>query len=603
MSLYAIGIFSRSAKDNYQWLMDHLQKSDIGKWLHVCSVYGSRDHRLFKPEMSKCRFAILYHTVNHGQMNIAEVPDSLYYYELRALSRHLGKENVIVVVDDVMDSSSAEEERILKNQPSIELLARDLFLFKEDEKDPEKLLKINGIIQRRIGPVLQDAQEVQQIQIQRFVEDMNALLKDLEQKRAKEREIKQDRKNKPEEDMHTLIKDFTESMKIEHGGIQQDQKIKSEVKKVDKEISHQKEKRILLEKIHGLCMDFKRKTEGDQVPAQMDQQQREIHRQAQKRVLGEGIIALLIDFKQKCGVEDGGVQQGQKKTSAEATPLLQVQFVPREEIQIDESCILGAGAFGTVHKGSYQGTAAAVKKILCVKAGDIKDIVHEIQVSMGLHHPNIVKLMAATRTDTHILLANEYIHGDNLERILHGPSSKVQISEEDKLYVGLELMQALQYIHSKNIIHQDIKPANILVEARTKKTLLTDWGMANIRITICPDMYEKIGQQGGTLAYMAPECLMQEKPASKMSDMWSGGATVIELFTMKKPWNTRTEIFKNMNLKRPPQSLASMNLKQLPLLKSCFSYEPKQRPSAADMVVAMKTMKGVNLEKRYGFAW
>ncbi|XP_068102772.1 serine/threonine-protein kinase mos-like [Hyperolius riggenbachi] len=222
---------------------------------------------------------------------------------------------------------------------------------------------------------------------------------------------------------------------------------------------------------------------------------------------------------------------------------------------------------------------------------------------MELHHPNIVKLMAATRTDTHILLANEYIHGDNLEKILYGPTSKVQISEEDKLYVGLELMQALQYIHSKNIIHQDIKPANILVEARTKKTLLTDWGMANIRITICPDMYEKIGQLGGTVFYMAPECLMQGKPASRKSDMWSGGATVVELFTKAMPWTTRPEIFHDMNLKRPPQSLASMNFKQLPLLKSCFSYEPRNRPSAADMVVAMKNMKGMNLQKRYGFAW
>ncbi|XP_068102800.1 mitogen-activated protein kinase kinase kinase A-like [Hyperolius riggenbachi] len=222
---------------------------------------------------------------------------------------------------------------------------------------------------------------------------------------------------------------------------------------------------------------------------------------------------------------------------------------------------------------------------------------------MGLHHPNIVKLMATTKTDTYILLANEYIHGDNLERILHNANSIVQISNEDKLYVGLEVMQAMQYIHSKNIIHQDIKPANILVEARTKKTLLTDWGMANIRIAICPDMYEKIGPSGGTVAYMAPECLMQGKPANKMSDMWSIGATVVELFTKQKPWTTYTEMFHNMFLKQVPRPLALMNLKQLPLLKSCFSYEPKQRPSAADMVVAIKNMEGVDLVKRYGYAW
>ncbi|XP_068103341.1 tyrosine-protein kinase SRK3-like [Hyperolius riggenbachi] len=293
-------------------------------------------------------------------------------------------------------------------------------------------------------------------------------------------------------------------------------------------------------------------------------------------------------------------QESKQKISLEVS-LPQVQFVPKEDIHVDESCLLGAGNFGKVFKGCFQGTPAAVKTIRCNDT-ELNDIFHEIQVSMKLHHPNIVKLMAATKTDTHILLASEYIHGDNLDRILHNPKSIVQISEDDKKYIALEMLLAMEYIHSQNVLHQDVKPANVLVEARSKKALLTDWGMANVRVTICTQMYAKIGPYGGTKMYMAPECTMENKSATKMSDMWSVGATIVELFTKQMPWTSLQEMYPNMFMKQAPKSLASMDGK-LPIVKSCFSYDPKQRPTAANMVVAIKNMEGVDLAKHYGFTW
>ncbi|MEE6519246.1 hypothetical protein FKM82_030893 [Ascaphus truei] len=131
------GIFSRTTKDKYGW-MTELLKSETFKdsVADVCDIYISNAFLQFteKVSQSQCRFAILYHTKNHGRINITDVTDSLYDKELRYLSDTLGKKNVIVVVDDLEDSSSEEKRRILQNQPSILRLAQEMFLFSEREK-------------------------------------------------------------------------------------------------------------------------------------------------------------------------------------------------------------------------------------------------------------------------------------------------------------------------------------------------------------------------------------------------------------------------------------------------------------------------------------
>ncbi|MEE6519249.1 hypothetical protein FKM82_030893 [Ascaphus truei] len=131
------GIFSRTTKDKYGW-MTELLKSETFKdsVADVCDIYISNAFLQFteKVSQSQCRFAILYHTKNHGRINITDVTDSLYDKELRYLSDTLGQENVIVVVDDLEDSSSEEKRRILQNQPSIGRLTRELIHSSEKDK-------------------------------------------------------------------------------------------------------------------------------------------------------------------------------------------------------------------------------------------------------------------------------------------------------------------------------------------------------------------------------------------------------------------------------------------------------------------------------------
>lgn len=132
---HTVGIFSRSPEDDYKWLMSQLKS---GPFCSIVSTvlphYISNNGRQqFMDAVSQCTFGILYHTKNRGRMNITDVTDSLYDKELQYMSEHLGKEKVIVLVDDLEDTSDDEKRQILKYQPKIEAFARDLFLFNKNK--------------------------------------------------------------------------------------------------------------------------------------------------------------------------------------------------------------------------------------------------------------------------------------------------------------------------------------------------------------------------------------------------------------------------------------------------------------------------------------
>ncbi|KAM8962454.1 uncharacterized protein RCH25_037999 [Pelodytes ibericus] len=129
-----VGIFSRESEESYQWITDYLRS--LPGVSDVRPVYiSSTSSQIFRQEISKCDFAILYHTKNRGRVNITNVTDSLYDRELRDLSMHHGKTKVIVVIDDLEDNSWEQKTNILKSQPSIQDLATDLFLFRVEEKE------------------------------------------------------------------------------------------------------------------------------------------------------------------------------------------------------------------------------------------------------------------------------------------------------------------------------------------------------------------------------------------------------------------------------------------------------------------------------------
>ncbi|XP_069840810.1 uncharacterized protein [Dendropsophus ebraccatus] len=132
-----IGIFSRNSQEEYAWLTSALKK--VGRV--VPFAITNTNSQQFRQQVSQCTFAILYHSKTRGRVNITNVTDSLYDDELDVMSRLLGRSNVIVVADDMEDSSPRKEKDILTNQPSIAKLSRGLYLFTTREKRDDQLRK------------------------------------------------------------------------------------------------------------------------------------------------------------------------------------------------------------------------------------------------------------------------------------------------------------------------------------------------------------------------------------------------------------------------------------------------------------------------------
>ncbi|XP_041839939.1 mitogen-activated protein kinase kinase kinase 1b-like isoform X2 [Melanotaenia boesemani] len=287
--------------------------------------------------------------------------------------------------------------------------------------------------------------------------------------------------------------------------------------------------------------------------------------------------------------------------------LPRVPFVDVSFIKYDEDKLLGEGNFGKVYAGSFQGTPAAVKRILCTEGKHEDDIQHEIRVSLRLSHPNVVRLLAVARTDAFFLLATEYIHGATLDAVLHKVDCQIQFEGDDGTFVALDLSMAIEYVHSQRVVHQDIKPANVMVHHRTKRAVLTDWGLANIRDTVIlrqgsRQLSHAVGPTGGTLLYMAPECVVKYQDASFQTDVWSLGATIVEIFTGSFPWTVRKqkELAALMAAGTPPHALTQLE-GRCDYLHSIFSYNPSERPTASQIVELIKSQ--VDLQSRYGYTW
>ncbi|XP_073491432.1 uncharacterized protein [Aquarana catesbeiana] len=153
-----VGIFSRDGQENYKWLINLLRTAMFQSLVeYVLNVYITNNVQIFTEALKECSFAILYHTKKRGRLNIANVQDSLYDEELRDLNDQLG-DNVVVLVDDIDDSSDSNKRRILGEQPLIRDCAQELILISELEKQAANL---TGSDPRwspaPISPAMQDA--------------------------------------------------------------------------------------------------------------------------------------------------------------------------------------------------------------------------------------------------------------------------------------------------------------------------------------------------------------------------------------------------------------------------------------------------------------
>ena len=222
--------------------------------------------------------------------------------------------------------------------------------------------------------------------------------------------------------------------------------------------------------------------------------------------------------------------------------LVKVSLTPAQKVQRNNqvklknaledyefSSLVGRGAFANVYKGTNLKTnqVVAIKQIILERDQDVGDLMNEIDLLKILRHPHIVKYHGFVKTSATLNVFLEYCAGGSLrqlyKRLGHGlPENRLSS------YVKMILL-GLEYLHEQGVVHRDVKAANVLLsEGGIIK--LADFGVSS-----------KVSSQHqtvvGTPNWMAPETILGGDGLCTVSDIWSLGATIIELFTTNPPYH------------------------------------------------------------------
>jgi len=242
---------------------------------------------------------------------------------------------------------------------------------------------------------------------------------------------------------------------------------------------------------------------------------------------------------------------------------------------------IGKGRFAIVYRARHHETG----QIVAIKESNLNPsdlhllptIQREAGLLQKLDHPNIVKIYEVVNTRKKVYFILEYVNqGDLFKRLKQSGSFAEPVVSK---YIQ-QVLFGLNYLHSQNIIHRDIKSANLLID--TSGTIkLADFGTAKI-----VDATQKNMTVIGTPFWMAPE-IIDLATCSVTADIWSLGCTCIELLTGQPPYfhfPTITALYKICEEDHPPIPKGISEQLEDFLIRGCFIKDPVKRSSAEKLL-------------------
>ena len=254
--------------------------------------------------------------------------------------------------------------------------------------------------------------------------------------------------------------------------------------------------------------------------------------------------------------------------------------------------LIGQGSYGKVYEAldEERGQLIAVKVIDKKRLNSfssnsnssISSIESEIEILSKLNHKNIIKYYGSLQSKNHLKIFLEYCEGGSIAKMLLNYKS---FTENIIRKYTKEMLEGLEYLHAHNIIHRDIKGANILVD-RNGTCKLSDFGGAKI---IKDEEFNQSRNYSmkGTPNWMAPE-VIKNNETTRFSDIWSIGCTVIEMITGKPPWSNYKNpfkiLFQIMNSLEPPEIPNNCSGTLSNFISCCLKVNPTERLNVTQLL-------------------
>ena len=264
-----------------------------------------------------------------------------------------------------------------------------------------------------------------------------------------------------------------------------------------------------------------------------------------------------------------------------------------------KGALIGQGSFGSVYLALHAitGELMAVKQVELPSNTDsnldkkklnmVTVLKHEIDLLRELQHPNIVQYLGSNSDEEHLNIFLEYVPGGSVAGMLnlYGKLPEPLIRNFVR-----QILNGLSYLHGRDIIHRDIKGANVLVDNKGG-IKISDFGISKrVEASILQP-----GANGGhahrpslqgSVFWMAPE-VVQQTAYTRKADIWSLGCLVVEMFTGTHPFPNFTQmqaIFQIGYEQAKPTTPEECSAEATVFLSQSFEIEQEKRPSADELL-------------------
>ncbi|XP_020579257.1 serine/threonine-protein kinase STY46-like isoform X2 [Phalaenopsis equestris] len=241
---------------------------------------------------------------------------------------------------------------------------------------------------------------------------------------------------------------------------------------------------------------------------------------------------------------------------------------------------LASGSYGDLFRGTYCSRDVAIKVLKPEKLSEEmqREFVQEVYIMRKILHRNVVQFIGACTRPPSLCIVTEFMSGGSVYDILHKKKGIFKLPA--LLRVAIDVSKGMNYLHQNNIIHRDLKAANLLMDAN-EVVKVADFGVARV-----------IAQTGvmtaetGTYRWMAPE-VIEHKPYDQKVDVFSFGIVLWELLTGKLPYEYLTPLQAAVGVVQKglrPTIPKHTNPRLAQLLQMCWQQDPLHRPGFSEIL-------------------
>jgi len=263
--------------------------------------------------------------------------------------------------------------------------------------------------------------------------------------------------------------------------------------------------------------------------------------------------------------------------AAEKPPIDPHHIVPYFELVFDQK--LATGSFGQIYLGRWRGQVTVIKSIEGVFSEEDKaHFIREVQIMSQCRDKHITQFYGASLEPGRACLLMEHMEKGSLYQVLEKPLP-LHLQKQ----IALEIARGLQYLHARDILHRDLKSANILINA-DNHAKLSDFGLSKTRAASVKTTQRK----SEAVRWLAPECFSRGSYTTQ-SDIYSYGVILWELLSGKRPYAgiTEAEIPKR-TLEGNRDPLTGIPEPCATLIKQCWSIDPTKRPTLPHIIEALE---------------